>query len=111
MSNILVAESTLTERYQTTVPEPVRKVLHLHKREKIRYTVTEDGNVILSRIRKDGDDEDSVLFNFLTFLANDLAKNPSHIQAIDNELVTKISSLVSGVDINLDEPLSDEEED
>ena len=29
------AESTLTDRYQTTVPEPVRKALGLNKRDKI----------------------------------------------------------------------------
>ena len=31
---LLVSESTLTDRYQTTVPDAVRKALHLNKREK-----------------------------------------------------------------------------
>ena len=43
---ILVSESTLTDRYQTTVPGPVRKALHLHKREKIRYTIQPDGSLV-----------------------------------------------------------------
>ena len=33
------AESTLTERYQTTVPETVRRALRLSKRDKIRFTI------------------------------------------------------------------------
>ena len=34
----LQVESTLTDRYQTTVPETVRRVLRLGKRDKIHYT-------------------------------------------------------------------------
>ena len=43
---ILVSESTLTDRYQTTVSGPVRKALHLHKRAKIRYTIQPDGSLV-----------------------------------------------------------------
>ena len=31
--------STLTDRYQTTVPEPVRRALKLGKRDKIHYAI------------------------------------------------------------------------
>ena len=31
--------STLTDRYQTTVPETVRRVLNLHKRDRIYYSI------------------------------------------------------------------------
>jgi len=41
--------STLTDRYQTTVPEPVRRALHLGKRDKIHYTMRPTGEVILTR--------------------------------------------------------------
>jgi antitoxin PrlF len=40
------AESTLTDRYQTTIPDPVRKALHLNKRDKIHYTIQPNGQVI-----------------------------------------------------------------
>lgn len=43
------AESTLTERYQTTVPEIVRRALRLGKRDKIRFTLRPDGDVVLRR--------------------------------------------------------------
>jgi antitoxin PrlF len=37
MPATLEAESTLTDRYQTTVPETVRRALRLRKRDKIQY--------------------------------------------------------------------------
>jgi len=39
----LEIESTLTDRYQTTVPDVVRRTLRLRKRDKIRYLVQPDG--------------------------------------------------------------------
>ena len=38
MTAPLELESTLTDRYQTTVPETVRRTLKLGKRDKIHYT-------------------------------------------------------------------------
>ena len=38
MATKLEVESTLTDRYQTTVPETVRRALRLGKRDKIHYT-------------------------------------------------------------------------
>jgi len=45
----LEIESTLTDRYQTTVPDAVRRTLKLRKRDKIRYVVRPDGAVLLTR--------------------------------------------------------------
>jgi antitoxin PrlF len=105
---VLVSESTLTDRYQTTVPDTVRKALQLNKREKIRYTIQPNGDVLMSRA--DLPDEDPVLGQFLSFIAQDMAKNPLHIQAISSELVEHVQSIVTNVDIDLDSPLSDEDE-
>ena len=41
---------SLTDRYQTTVPETVRRALRLGKRDKIHYTIRPDGEVVLSRV-------------------------------------------------------------
>ena len=60
---LLSSESTLTDRYQTTVPEPIRKALGLNKRDKIRYTIEPDGRVIISR----ADESDPILEKFLDF--------------------------------------------
>lgn len=35
MSKILQAASTLTDRYQTTIPEPIRELLHLKKETRL----------------------------------------------------------------------------
>ena len=43
MPATLEAESTLTDRYQTTVPETVRRALRLHKRDKIQYVIRPSG--------------------------------------------------------------------
>lgn len=47
MRKILQAESTLTDRYQTTIPESIRDSLHLNKRDKITYTIEEKSKIIV----------------------------------------------------------------
>ena len=107
-TGILVTESTLTDRYQTTVPDAVRKVLGLSKREKIRYTVQPNGEVLLSKA--DQLDEDPVIGHFLSFLAKDIASNPAQVSALGNDLANRVQSLVADIDIDLDSPLSDKDE-
>jgi antitoxin PrlF len=99
-------ESTLTDRYQTTVPDSVRKALGLNKRDKIRYTIQPNGQVLMAR----ADQSDPVVEEFLDFLAKDLEKNPHRIQTISPELLSHVRSLISTVEIDLDAPLADEDE-
>lgn len=106
MSKILQAASTLTDRYQTTIPEPVRELLHLNKRDKITYTIEDNGKVLISRANED----DPVLGDFLSFLAKDIEKNPSHIRSIDPALLDRARHLISAVEIDLDAPLDDKDE-
>ena len=105
---LLQTESTLTDRYQTTIPDAVRKALHLEKRDKICYTVQSDGHVFLSKV--DEIEDDPVINEFLSFIATDMKKNPGHLTAIDQTLVNRVQSLVSQVEIDLDAPLSNEDE-
>jgi antitoxin PrlF len=101
-------ESRLTDRYQTTVPEAVRKALGLNKRDKISYTIQSDGQVVISRV--DQTEDDPILGQFLNFLAQDIEKNPQHLQAIAPDLVSRVQSLVAEIEIDLDAPLLDEDE-
>lgn len=101
-------ESTLTDRYQTTIPDPVRKALGLNKRDKIRYTIQPDGKALISRA--DQTESDPILGEFLNFLAQDLQKNPQNLQAISTDLVSHVQSLVCDVNLDLDAPLLDEDE-
>jgi antitoxin PrlF len=103
-----ISESTLTDRYQTTIPDAVRKVLGLNKRDKIRYTIEPDGRVVISRA--DTAENDPVLEKFLNLLARDIENNPQHLQAIDSDLVFRVKSLVADVEFDLDAPLDDRDE-
>lgn len=102
------AESTLTDRYQTTVPDPVRKALGLSKRDKICYTIQPNGKVWISRVEQQ--ESDPVLGKFLNFLTQDIERNPQHLQAMSSDLASHVQSLTSGVDLDLDAPLVDEDE-
>lgn len=105
MPATLQAESTLTDRYQTTVPETVRRALRLGKRDKIHYTIRPDGEVVLTRAAA-GDGDDPALAPFLGFLARDLAGHPERLKAVDPGLVQRIQALVAAVEVDLDAPLS-----
>jgi len=101
-------ESTLTDRYQTTVPEGVRNALQLSKRDKIHYTIRSSGEVVLTKASPTI--EDPVLGDFLNFLAKDISQHPGKLQVVNAGLVERIRSLVDGVEFDLDEPLSDDDE-
>ena len=105
MPTTVEADSTLTDRYQTTVPETVRRVLRLGKRDKLRYSIRPSGEVVLSR-SDTVPASDTVLDAFLAFLARDMAAHPEQLQALDAGLVQKLQSLVGEVEIDLDAALS-----
>jgi len=47
MPATLESESTLTDLYQTTVLETVRRALRLRKRDKILYVIRPSGEVVV----------------------------------------------------------------
>lgn len=108
MVSTLEVESTLTDRYQTTVPETVRRALQLNRRDKIHYSIRPNGEVVLTRAELSEDDP--ALGAFLTFLARDIAANPQHLKAVDKDFVQRLQTLVANVQIDLDAPLSADDE-
>ena len=102
-------ESTLTDRFQTTVPETVRRALRLDKRDKIHYSIRPGGEVVLTRAAA-SEGDDPVLGQFLGFLAQDIASHPERLQAIDAGFVQRLQSLVGGVKVDLDAVLSADDE-
>lgn len=109
MPTILEAESSLTDRYQTTVPEPIRRALKLGKRDKIHYAVHADGEVVLTRALP-VEEHDPALGAFLTFLARDIGNHPERLQALDGGLLRRIQALVGGTEVDLDAPLAADDE-
>lgn len=109
MSSVIEAESSLTDRYQTTVPAPVRRALRLRKRDAILYRVRDDGSVIISR-KPAADEEDPVIDSFLAFLAKDMTVHPERIVGVDIGLLDRIRSLVADVSFDLDAPLAPEDD-
>ncbi len=109
MNATLEVESTLTDRYQTTVPETVRRALKLGKRDKVHYSIRPDGDIVLTRAATVAVD-DPVLSQFLGFLATDIARHPERVHRVDASLMKRIQSLVGKVEIDLDAALSADDE-
>ena len=109
MTASLEVESTLTDRYQTTVPETVRRALKLAKRDKIHYSIRPDGEVVITRA-SDAQGEDPLLGQFLGFLARDIASHPERLRSVDTDFVQRIQSLVGSVEVDLDAPVSADNE-
>jgi antitoxin PrlF len=54
--------------------------------------------------------EDFAIAKFLDFLAQDMKKNPQHIKPISPDLIKRVQFLTEGIEVNLDAPLSEEDE-
>lgn len=78
------------------------------KHDKICYTIESSGKVVISRVNQA--ESDPILGQFLNFLVRDIEKNPQDLKAISPDLVSRIRSLVSDVDLDLNLPLLDEDE-
>lgn len=100
------AESSLTDRYQTTIPSAVREQLQLGKRDKIAYELQPDGSVSLRR----AESSDPVVESFLSFLAEDISANPQNLSSLPPSLAKRIEVLTANVNVDLDSPLSSEDE-
>lgn len=109
MAATLEVESTLTDRYQTTVPETVRRALRLNKRDKIHYSIRQGGEVLFSR-EEIAEEDDPVLEQFLGFLTRDLANHPERLQSIVAGFVQRLRTLTGGIDVDLDAVLSADDE-
>jgi antitoxin PrlF len=101
--------AALTERYQTTVPEPVRRALNLQKRDRINFQILPSGAVLLAKAEP-GDLTDPAIGAFLNFLEQDLVSNPSSLSLLTLQHVKELQALAKGIQFDLDEPLSPEDD-
>ena len=54
--------------------------------------------------------DDPVLGQFLGFLAHDIATHPERLQSVSHSFVQRVQSLVGEVKVDLDAPLSEDDE-
>lgn len=109
MEHILETESTLTDRYQTTIPETIRRKLRLNKRDKLLYAIQPDGTVVLSRVEP-AICVDPALVGFLGFLEQDLEARPHAIAPLDAGRRARAQALIEDIEVDLDATLHDEDE-
>lgn len=108
MATLAEDVSTLTDRYQTTVPLGVRKQLKLNKGDKIRYCTEPSGRVYIELMQADADDP--ALGAFLDLIEADITAHPERIRGFSGALQDRLKALVGDVELDLDEALSPEDE-
>jgi len=106
MSSNLEVESTLTDKYQTTIPDAIRQALKLKKRDKIRFALKSDGTVTLNRASP-AEEDDPLITEFLQFLAEEMASHPERIRALSPALVKRARALTKGIKVKLGSPLEE----
>ncbi len=97
-----------TDRYQTTVPSGVRKQLKLGKGDRIRHCTKPSGRNYIEPVRISEDDPG--LGAFLDFIEADFKVHPERIKASNGGLHDRLNALVGDVTVDLDEPLSPDDE-
>ena len=108
----LSAESTLTDRYQTTIPALVRKALRLQKGDRLQFLLDESGEVRVSKQQPDvPQHSDPAVAAFLHFLESDIAANPQNLVEMDHSLLDLMNVLSGRVpaDLDLEAPLAEDE--
>lgn len=95
--------SSVTDRYQTTIPKGVRDALGIRRGDTIAYELSGD-QVVLRRGAKD-DVGDPALLAFLDLLERHIAAHPERLQPVPDALVSRARELVRDVEIDLDAPL------
>jgi antitoxin PrlF len=95
--------SSVTDRYQTTIPKGVRDALGIRRGDTIAYELSGD-QVVLRRSTKD-DADDPALLGFLDLLERDIAAHPERLKPVPEPLLQRARELVHGVEVDLDAPL------
>jgi len=109
MPAILEAEANLTTQNQITIPSSIRRALKLKGgKSRLRFQLTEEGKVEIN-LAQPATDEDAALGPFLDLLERDFKNHPERIRPFSSGLLKKAGSLVKGVEVDLDGPLTGED--
>ena len=96
-------QSSVTERFQTTIPKGVREALGLRRGDTLAYELRGEEVVVRRHPEQEGDDP--VLVAFLDLLQRDIAVHPERLQRVTDALLQRGRELVDGVEIDLDAAL------
>jgi antitoxin PrlF len=99
---VIVEESTITAKGQTTVPKAVRLALGVRSGDRIAFRVDERGVTVE---RAENPSEDPALGPFLDLLAHDFQKHPESLKALTPALAARIAELTHGVEVQPDAPI------
>jgi antitoxin PrlF len=99
---LIIEESRITSKGQTTVPKAVRQALGVGVGDAIAFRIEDDG-VRVERVATPGSIDP--LDAFLTFLAGDIAHRPEAVRALTPEFRARIAKLTEGVSVDFDEPI------
>jgi antitoxin PrlF len=89
-------ESSLTDRYQTTVPARVRKLLGLNKRDKLEWIMDESGGIRVGKKPPETEHADPVFDQWLDFLEKDMLEHPERLIRLDEKFYEEIVFELSG---------------
>lgn len=102
---VIVEESTITAKGQTTVPKAVRQALGIDAGDRIAFRIDERGVTVE---RADVAADDPALGPFLQLLARDMEQRPDALRALTPELAARIAELTRDVDVDLNAPIEGE---
>lgn len=103
LMSILEYPAKVTARKQTTIPSAVYKALKLTASDRIVFKLVGDGSVLVSRAEPANQEQiDPLVGAFLTFLEQEITKNPGQLQPLSNEFFRSIKSLTDGVKRDFD---------
>lgn len=98
-------ESTLTERYQTTVPNGVRKALGVRGKDRLVWEIRGDEAVVRRASATEDAEDDPALEPFLRLITADIEAHPERLQTVPADLYRRWMAVIEGVEVDLDEPI------
>ncbi|EIZ86604.1 MULTISPECIES: type II toxin-antitoxin system PrlF family antitoxin [Methylobacterium] len=105
VAEVLEIPATVTARGQTTVPAAIRRMLGLNKAGPIVFRRLADGTITVAKADDPRAEDDPALGPFLTLLERDIEARPQAIQPISQDLYRRATSLVDGVEVDLNSAL------
>jgi antitoxin PrlF len=94
----MMLESAVTERYQTTVTNGVRKALGVQGKDRLAWEIRGDEAIVRRAAEVAVEEEDPALEPFLRLLAADIEAHPERLHSMPEALSRSVLELIEGVD-------------